>query len=272
MSRLHCDLIKDLLPLYTDDVCSEQTKVSVEEHLRTCESCREMYEAMQENPPERSEIALDPELKDDIAFIRNVKRRFTRRQLVVIFILVPIFVLLLMLSPYIHAELSAIHADDIKVTELYELSNGDIFCTIESSKAISALSAGNLMSGDKDEEGREYCDGVIAAGSPSALTTMLDSSKKRFPVLIRSQSFIFTTTKKVEYGGVTVGGKDVDSHCRTIKYEGPFNEELVIWKEGQTLEPAPERIEKMLKESSVPDYFPSVTTEQLKIGDVLVIY
>lgn len=29
---------------------------------------------------------------------------------------------------------------------------------------------------------------------------------------------------------------------------------------------------KMLKESSVPDYFPSVTTEQLKIGDVLVIY
>lgn len=71
---------------------------------------------------------------------------------------------------------------------------------------------------------------------------------------------------------MAVGGKDVDSHCRTIKYEGPFSEELVIWKEGQTLEPAPERIEKMLKESSVPDYFPSVTTEQLKIGDVLVIY
>ena len=272
MSRLHCDLIKDLLPLYTDNICSERTKTSVEEHLSTCESCRELYEAMQENVPEKPEIALDPDLKDDIAFIRSVKRRFTRRQMIIIFILVPIFVLLLILAPYVHSELSAIRTDDIKVTELFELSNGDIFCTIESSKAISALSAGNLMSGEQDAEGREYCDGVIAAGSPSPLTTILDSSKKRFPVLIRSQSFIFTTAKKVEYGGVTVEGKDVDSHCRTIKYEGRFDEELIIWKEGQTLEPAPERIEKKLSESQVPDYFPSVSTEQLKVGDVLVIY
>ena len=51
MGNIPCDLIKDLLPLYTDDVCSEQTKHTVEEHLATCERCREIYEDMQEKLP-----------------------------------------------------------------------------------------------------------------------------------------------------------------------------------------------------------------------------
>lgn len=272
MGNIPCDLIKDLLPLYTDDVCSEQTKHTVEEHLSTCERCRKIYEDMQEKLPGEKEIGLDAELKDDIAFIRSVKKQLTRRQLTLIFILIPVFVVILILTPTVLSELSTVRADDIKVTELYELSNGDIYCTIKSRKAISTLSAGNLMSGEKDTKGREYCDGVITAGFPSAFTTLLDMQKDRFPVLIRSQSFIFTTGKIVEYGGATIGGKDTDSHCRSIKYKGRHKEELVIWKEGQKLEPAPEQIEKMLKESEVPDPAITVSTEQLKIGDVLVIY
>ena len=29
-----CDLIRDLLPLYQDGVCSEESRAAVEEHLR----------------------------------------------------------------------------------------------------------------------------------------------------------------------------------------------------------------------------------------------
>ena len=29
-----CDIIKDLLPLYADDVCSDESKKAVDEHLK----------------------------------------------------------------------------------------------------------------------------------------------------------------------------------------------------------------------------------------------
>lgn len=38
--RYECELIQDLLPLYQDNVCSNRSKIAVEEHLEECESCR----------------------------------------------------------------------------------------------------------------------------------------------------------------------------------------------------------------------------------------
>ena len=41
-----CDLIRDLLPLYQDGVCSEESRAAVEEHLRECPSCRAYQTAL----------------------------------------------------------------------------------------------------------------------------------------------------------------------------------------------------------------------------------
>ena len=38
--RYECELIQDLLPLYQDNVCSNSSKIAVEEHLMECESCK----------------------------------------------------------------------------------------------------------------------------------------------------------------------------------------------------------------------------------------
>lgn len=46
---MNCEIIKDLLPLYIDKVCSEETEKEVESHLNTCESCRTIYEDMVRN-------------------------------------------------------------------------------------------------------------------------------------------------------------------------------------------------------------------------------
>ncbi len=40
--KLPCEIIRDLLPLYHDGVCSEVSKTIVSEHLKTCESCSHM--------------------------------------------------------------------------------------------------------------------------------------------------------------------------------------------------------------------------------------
>ena len=41
MDKMNCNVIGDLLPLYADDVVSEDTKCIVEEHLAECGECRE---------------------------------------------------------------------------------------------------------------------------------------------------------------------------------------------------------------------------------------
>lgn len=43
---MNCEIIKDLLPLYIDDVCSPATKAAVEEHLQHCPDCKTLYQSM----------------------------------------------------------------------------------------------------------------------------------------------------------------------------------------------------------------------------------
>lgn len=47
--NIGCEVIKDLLPLYHDNVCSNESKQLVEEHLLECESCRAELTAIEEN-------------------------------------------------------------------------------------------------------------------------------------------------------------------------------------------------------------------------------
>ena len=44
---MKCEIIRDLMPLYLDDVCSGETKQVVEEHLDECEECRKYIKQMQ---------------------------------------------------------------------------------------------------------------------------------------------------------------------------------------------------------------------------------
>ena len=44
--RYPCNLIKDLLPLYHDQISSQESTAAVEEHLQECTACKEYYEEM----------------------------------------------------------------------------------------------------------------------------------------------------------------------------------------------------------------------------------
>lgn len=41
--NIPCEVIEDLLPLYVDEICSQESKKIVEEHLQTCEHCQKEY-------------------------------------------------------------------------------------------------------------------------------------------------------------------------------------------------------------------------------------
>lgn len=49
-----CDVVRDLLPLYVDGVCSEGSRALIEEHLAGCEACAAMLEKLRDSACEDS--------------------------------------------------------------------------------------------------------------------------------------------------------------------------------------------------------------------------
>lgn len=46
MNNMKCDTVKDLLPLYIDNICSESSRKSIEEHFTQCSKCHDIYKMM----------------------------------------------------------------------------------------------------------------------------------------------------------------------------------------------------------------------------------
>lgn len=53
-NKYQCGIIRDLIPLYRDGVCGEESRKIVEEHLRGCADCREISECLNDTTIERT--------------------------------------------------------------------------------------------------------------------------------------------------------------------------------------------------------------------------
>lgn len=125
-----CNIIKDLLPLYIDNVCSAESKEIVEQHLVECPECKSYYLSMTENNDTLSApINQDMEWKKAQSFIA-VKRKIRLKQLVVAImsavVLIAVFLsTVAILSNY---EKAVLYEDNISVSmvdgSLVERLNG----------------------------------------------------------------------------------------------------------------------------------------------------
>ena len=91
---LNCDVIKDLMPLYVDNVCSEASKEIVKEHIEHCDSCHAMLRAMME-PEKDLEIDADNRLPAKNPF-KKIRRR--NRILVSVAVMVTIAIMILIIA------------------------------------------------------------------------------------------------------------------------------------------------------------------------------
>lgn len=60
--KIGCDVIQDLLPLYCDNVCSEESSAMIAEHLHDCETCREDFRLMKKEIKTASVQAEDEDI------------------------------------------------------------------------------------------------------------------------------------------------------------------------------------------------------------------
>ena len=71
--KTDCSIIRDLLPLYADEVCSPESRNLVDEHLAECPECTEELARIRESEIE-NHLATE---KEDV--IRSQKKKFGRR-------------------------------------------------------------------------------------------------------------------------------------------------------------------------------------------------
>lgn len=80
MKKISCNIVRDVLPLYLDDVVSDETKEMVEEHLKSCEACKKEATIM------KQDVILPINQNTQLAeakVLKNLKIKIRRRKIAV---------------------------------------------------------------------------------------------------------------------------------------------------------------------------------------------
>lgn len=89
---MNCQIIRDLLPLYCDDVCSVESRRAVEEHLAGCPDCQTICQGMRQ---EKAVLPFPTDGKEEARVLRTVQKRFSRQRLKAVAVAVIATVLLI---------------------------------------------------------------------------------------------------------------------------------------------------------------------------------
>lgn len=80
--KLPCYLVRDLLPLYKDEVCELETADDVKEHLDGCPDCRHLWETMQDTAPLEGDVVQARE-QEQTAALRRVKSTQRKKRVLI---------------------------------------------------------------------------------------------------------------------------------------------------------------------------------------------
>ena len=131
MSKLPCNLINDLLPLYIDGVCSEESISAVSEHLKECETCTREYEYLNKKTPSF-------DINESNSLLK-ISKHWKKTNIIAFLsgLAAVIFILTTGLAVYLYATQEIpVACEDITVSNLCELSDGKIYFTLKASDSV----------------------------------------------------------------------------------------------------------------------------------------
>ena len=73
MNNIPCEIIQDLLPSYVDGLTNDVTNAAIEEHVESCEKCRQILEGMRDGI--EKQYVPDDSDKKEIDFLKKNKKR-----------------------------------------------------------------------------------------------------------------------------------------------------------------------------------------------------
>lgn len=116
VQKLNCEIVKDLLPLYCEDLVSEVSREAVEKHLQSCRMCEELYRQMRE---ELFTAQMPEVLEAEVKPLKKIKRMANLRTLLVSLTAVLVMAILFW---GLFVGMVSIKAEDLKVTYTAEIN------------------------------------------------------------------------------------------------------------------------------------------------------
>ena len=68
--NISCNIIKDLIPSYIDQICSDESRQAVDEHILTCQACKAYMETM------KKELTTEEAEPQQLQYMKKVKRHY----------------------------------------------------------------------------------------------------------------------------------------------------------------------------------------------------
>ena len=69
--KFDCDLYMDLMPLVKDGAASDASRMALEDHMRNCPLCRELYDTI---PEIKEKTGIN--ISNETMLIKNISRHF----------------------------------------------------------------------------------------------------------------------------------------------------------------------------------------------------
>ena len=119
-----CNIIRDLLPLYVEDMVSEETTQFVKEHLTECKNCKEYYETMKSTDgfvEKKNDNSEDIKM---ISGLKNIKNKINKKiRNIVLCAVATVIIVIVGFNLLFNVALKTISYDDISISaDVYSLA------------------------------------------------------------------------------------------------------------------------------------------------------
>lgn len=229
--NISCKIIEDILPLYADEVCSEESRALVNEHVAECEKCRKKLGMMSDTGNEKA----------DIRPLKNVGRWLEKLRLKTLIkgiVSGALIIGFIVFSIYFLTESKILYvpAERVTVSDICMLSDGNIAFHMFIDDDYDL----NLIECDVDDNGNMYI---------KPRRSIIENRR------LEDLTFSFTNT----YYGVEIHEFDLKTGRDTNPYLDFFftagvepkavylrlrGEDVLIWEKGMELPPASEEVEE----------------------------
>lgn len=225
MSNVCCEVVKDLLPLYYDNICSNESKRIVEEHLVNCRSCRiELDRLKVEFKLPREEIEI---IREDSKVIKNISSFWNRSKVksFVIGSIISVIIVLLISLVYnylFHLNTVNVPINVVEISQVSQLSDDKIVYHVELKDGYAL----NETAYDMDDKGNFYI-------------------KPLRPLIKKKAQPSYGLEKGYDY--FDIKGQEMNHDGSEIKalYYGTPEDNTLIWKKGIDLPKASKEIENL---------------------------
>lgn len=218
MKEIKCTIIQDILPLYIDEVVSQDTKEMVTEHLQNCEKCQKEYEVM------KHDLYIPTENKTSIFKKINKKWRQKKVIISIVSVLVTAIILLGVFSSIFYYEKVIPYSENlVKI----EKQNDNQLVSHYFGESYAGFNGTHPMSLEIDGEKRNvsfifYTQTI--ADSPSR--NLINDEKN-----LNEQEYIFTLPESEKVDAVYYGDFDVEKiNDGKDSWDSILERAVLIWE------------------------------------------